>query len=142
MSEGKFYDLLRSHERWLRYYGLACLWLWSIPVFIAGGFEAKYLASAWFGQAQPYPGADVLASAVLSGIVVFFLYLIIRPSSFHFSQNRLVVSLIILLGGLFVLMGVISDPPGLQNAQMLWLLSVIMVLFIALILTLSTKPQR
>ncbi len=130
---------LHSHEHWLRRYGLACLWLWSIPVFTAGEFEAQYWASAWYGPAQPYLATAVLASLVLSGIAVLLLYLIIRPWSFHFSRNRLLVSLIIFLGGFFVVSGGISDPPGLQNAYMVWLLSVIIVLSVALFLTNSPK---
>lgn len=132
-------NFLDSPERWLRRYGLACLWLWSIPLIIVGGFEAQYWAGAWFGRVQPYPVTAVLASVVLSGIAVLLLYLIIRPWSFHSSRNRLLVSLIIFLSGLFVVSGGISDPPGLQSAYLLWLSSVVMVLFVALIQTSVTK---
>jgi peptidoglycan/LPS O-acetylase OafA/YrhL len=129
-------------ERFLRRYSLAGFWLLSIPIYIAGGNDAQFWAQAWFRQAQPYPYLGVLTNIAFSGIVVGCLYLIIRPWSFRYSMNRLTLSLIGLMGLFFSVIAVISDPPGFQDAQTLWLLLVILGLLVALILTARGSRMR
>jgi cytochrome c-type biogenesis protein CcmH/NrfF len=57
-------------------------------------------------------------------------------------MNRLTFSLIVLMGWFFSVIAVISDPPGFQDAQTLWLLPVILGLLVALILTARGARMR
>jgi len=130
------------NARLLRHYGLAGLWLLSLPVFMWGGFDAQSSFKAWFGKEAAYPWSGVILNIGLSGLVVLVLYGIIRPWSFRHSVGRLALALIVLIVGFVVIASPMVDPPGFQAAQVIWLLMTIGVMFVMLNLTFRARKME
>lgn len=124
-------------EQFFSRYGLALLWLISVPIYIFGGFHVLYYPEGQFGvilsRNPSYPYLEVLASIVLSGIVIIVLYLIIRVG--RYLAIRLLAALIILGAAGFFMLG-FTDTGYFDDLRFLWLSIVIVSLFVAFVITL------